>query len=83
MRSHREHSYYLVFSTIHDVLKAEKKLKEQGLSFELMPIPRNLSSDCGSCIRLYDELEGATECLSTVRVERCYLYDGKDYTLLP
>jgi hypothetical protein len=78
-----ERSYYLIFSTIHDVLKAEKKLKEHGFSFELIPIPRNLSSDCGSCIRLYDELEKVTECMTAVKVEKCFLRDGKIFIPLP
>ncbi len=78
-----ERSYYLLFSTIHDVLKAEKKLTEQGCSFELMPIPRNLSSDCGSCIRLYDELEEAMRFVGDLRIERLFLFDGKDFEALP
>lgn len=73
-------SYYLLFSTIHDVLKAERRLKECGLGFELMPIPRNLSSDCGSCICLYDEIEEAMETLDGIRLERCFLFDGNAFT---
>ena len=73
-------SYYLLFYTIHYTLKAEKRLKEYGLSFELMPIPRNLSSDCGSCIRLYDALEEAMSCIEGITTERCFLFDGKAFT---
>ena len=42
----RDSIYYLLFSTIHDVLKAEKRLKETTFDFELVPVPRHLSSDC-------------------------------------
>ena len=73
-------SHYLLFHTIHDMLKAEKRLKEYGLSFELMPIPRNLSSDCGSCIRLYDSLEEAMCCIEGIAPERCFLFDGGVFT---
>ncbi len=64
------------------MLKAEKRLKEYGLSFELMPIPRNLSSDCGSCIRLYDGYEEAMCLIEGIATERCFLFDGKAFTQL-
>jgi hypothetical protein len=83
LQKDKEHSYYLIFSTIHDVLKAEKKLKEHGFSFELMPIPRNLSSDCGSCIRLYDEIEAAMECMGSINIEKRFMQNGVDFTPLP
>jgi hypothetical protein len=83
LHKNAEHSYYLIFSTIHDVLKAEKRLKEHGLRFELMPIPRNLSSDCGSCIRLFDEIETAMECMGSIKIERRFLHKGNEFTPLP
>ncbi len=43
-------AYFFLFRTIHDVLKAESVLKSQGTLFELVPVPRTLSSDCGVCI---------------------------------
>lgn len=75
----KDHIYYLLFSSIHGMLKAEKKLKERGLRFELMPIPRNLSSDCGSCIRLHDDIAEAMLCIGDDATDRRFLYDGKDY----
>ncbi|MDR2017638.1 MAG: DUF3343 domain-containing protein [Syntrophobacterales bacterium] len=79
MSDNREHSYYLIYKSIHDVLKAEKKLKERGFNFELIPIPRNLSSDCGSCIRLYDQIEDVTNCADVINMEKCFFFDGKDF----
>ena len=79
MRENKSHSYYLLFRSIHDVLRAEKNLKERGFDFELMPIPRNLSSDCGSCIRLYDELDEVLRHTDDIATERCFLFDGKDF----
>jgi len=72
-------SYYLLFKSIHDVLRAEKSLKQHGFDFELMPIPRNLSSDCGSCIRLYDEIEEVLRFTDGIGMERCFRFDGKEY----
>jgi hypothetical protein len=82
LQKNKERSYYLVFSTIHDVLRAERKLKEHGFNFELMPIPRNLSSDCGSCIRLYDEIEEVMECIGDIKIEKRFVHNGKDFTAL-
>ena len=41
----------LVYSTSYS-LRAEKVLKGAGISCKLIPVPRQLSSDCGVCIRI-------------------------------
>jgi hypothetical protein len=41
----------LVAST-NRALRAEKILKDSGLSCSLIPVPRTLSSDCGVCVRI-------------------------------
>jgi hypothetical protein len=40
-----------LFRSVHHALLAEKLLKEAGIPCKLIPIPRNLSSDCGVCLR--------------------------------
>ncbi|MBE9486901.1 MAG: DUF3343 domain-containing protein [Chloroflexi bacterium] len=40
-----------IFHSIHRVMKAEKILKTENLEILLIPIPRQLSSDCGLAIR--------------------------------
>lgn len=74
--------YFLLFHTIHDVLKAEKILKKHGLRFELVPVPRNLSSDCGMCIRLQDSFDQASPLLGSVEVASSYLFDGSEYRMI-
>ena len=37
----------LVCESIHDVLAAEKALKQRDVWCDLVPTPRELSSDCG------------------------------------
>ena len=39
------------------MLKAEKALKKEGIKHELVPVPRNLSTDCGMCIRIEGDLD--------------------------
>lgn len=41
---------YLLFDSIHYVMKAEELLKEAGVTIDLVPVPREISSDCGMCI---------------------------------
>ena len=40
-----------VFNSIHRVMKAERVLKLARLEILLIPVPRELSSDCGLAIR--------------------------------
>jgi len=74
--------YYVLFHTIHDVLRVEKILKQHGLDHELVPVPRNLSSDCGICIKLHNEIKRLRPLLSDIEVARCALFDGKEYTFV-
>ena len=44
----------LVNSTSH-AIRIEKLLKQRNLDIKLIPVPRQLSSDCGVCIRIARE----------------------------
>jgi hypothetical protein len=45
-----QHSVVLFYS-ISGALQAEKLLKKEGITTKLIPVPRQLSSDCGICLR--------------------------------
>ncbi len=45
------YSYVVVYSTSH-ALQIEKRLADAGITCKLVPVPRNLSSDCGVCVRV-------------------------------
>ncbi len=45
----------LTFQSIHHVLKAEKLLLKAGFKLDIIPTPKNISSDCGMSIRIYCE----------------------------
>jgi hypothetical protein len=72
-------AYFLIFHTIHDVLKAESALKSLGRLFELVPVPRTLSSDCGVCITLRTGSDEIVPLLFSLNVDRCFLFDGKEF----
>jgi len=40
-----------IFHSIHRVMKAEKILQDQHIDIALIPVPRQLSADCGMAIR--------------------------------
>ncbi|WP_303722363.1 DUF3343 domain-containing protein [Malonomonas rubra] len=53
--------YVAIFHSIHRVMKAEKVLKAAGLKILLIPVPRQLSSDCGLAIRFSPESRAQIE----------------------
>lgn len=42
----------LTFQSIHHVLAAEQALKAAGLAPDLVPVPKEISADCGMAITL-------------------------------
>jgi len=50
-----------IFHSIHRVMKAEKVLKAKQLEILLIPVPRQLASDCGLAIRFSPDSQGAVE----------------------
>ena len=41
----------ILFASTHFAIRAEKLAKEKGFVVKLIPVPRQLSSDCGVCLR--------------------------------
>jgi len=41
----------VLFYSMSGALHAEKQMKRAGIAVKLIPIPRDLSSDCGICLR--------------------------------
>jgi hypothetical protein len=71
--------FLLLFNSIHDVLRAEKILKEHSVNNELIPVPRNLSSDCGMSVLLEGNIEAVVMFLGDIRAVGIYAFDGQDY----
>jgi hypothetical protein len=75
----QDRSYYILFVTIHDVLKAEKVLKGRSLDVEVVPVPRSLSSDCGVCIRSTAPEGTLMALLGDVSGLTYFVFDGVEY----
>jgi len=59
----------LIFRGTHQVLSAEKRLKEAGVPMRLIPVPRRLTSDCGLAIRVpFAEKRRIRELLAAARI---------------
>ncbi len=46
----------LIFESIHKVLKAEKILLKNNIKHEIVPTPKEITSDCGMSIRINPEI---------------------------
>jgi hypothetical protein len=62
-----------IFESVHRVMKAEKLLKGEGIKIDLIPVPREISSDCGVAIELSGDTE--TEALFILRENRISILD--------
>ena len=52
----KENDLVAIFHSIHRVLKAEKVLKKAQVDFLLIPVPRQLDSDCGLALRFSPDI---------------------------
>lgn len=46
---------YFTFSTIYEALRAEKNIIQKNLEFKMVPVPRRISSNCGTALRCLPE----------------------------
>lgn len=54
-----------VFESIHQAIRAEKMLLEQGVTLEMIPTPREISASCGQSIEV--ELADGTAAEKSLR----------------
>ena len=60
----------VLFYSISAALRTEKLCKEENMRIKLVPIPRQLSSDCGVCLRFTRQDEQAIRrILDTDKIE--------------
>jgi len=62
--------WVLLFKSIHHVLSAEKIFKEEGVWHDMIPVPRELSSDCNMAILInIKDVETVKGVLTDARVK--------------
>ena len=67
--------YIATFHTHADAILAHRTLSELNVDARMMPVPRKLSSSCGTCVR-YTALSIYAEELSPADFEAIYTVDG-------
>lgn len=72
--------YLVTFYTHFAALRSQKNLAAAGISGKLSPVPRQLSSSCGTCLRY--EGEGADLELLAADWEAVYRETEEKYVLL-
>jgi hypothetical protein len=64
-----QHAVIIVYSTSH-AMRVEKLLQEKGIACKMIPVPRQISSDCGVCVRiLQSDVEVARRVVEAAGVE--------------
>ncbi len=73
--------YIATFHTHLSALRSCNSLKKAGVQeARLAPVPRRLSSSCGTCV-MYQWEDPAVSCLDA-DLEAVYRVEGKDYALV-
>ncbi|WP_424910913.1 DUF3343 domain-containing protein [Thermovenabulum sp.] len=49
--------FMITFPSVHHALKFESKLKGTGINFQLVPVPREISSSCGVAAKVEGMIE--------------------------
>lgn len=67
--SELKYAVILVYSTSH-AMRIERLLTGANIECKLIPVPRQLSSDCGVCVRFQRvDKEKVVQCLNNVHIE--------------
>lgn len=67
--------FIATFHTHADAIVAHRTLTEKTIDARMMPVPRKLSSSCGTCVR-YSADESCAEELKTADFETIYNVEG-------
>ena len=71
--------YIVTFFSHFGAVRYKQQCSEQGITCRMMPVPRDLSSSCGTCVRCDDNYlppAGA----SAEEIEQVAAWDGHSYT---
>lgn len=67
------------FFTVSEVLRFERVLKENQIEVKLMPVPRNLSTSCGTCAKLAKaDLDRVLDLVDEKNLEYDEIYEVED-----
>jgi len=77
---HPSGSYVAIFFSIHYVLKAEQLLKGASIPLDVVPVPREISGDCGMAITFDSDRLAAVQGIldaAGIAIARIFCKDGE------
>ena len=75
--------YIITFHTHFDALQCDRFLKLAKIKGRLQPVPRELSSSCGTCIKFNTDRRAADNIeLADLEFEKLFKIDSSGYVLL-
>lgn len=74
------HDYMVLFFTHSGAMKFKRKSKKDSFSCELMPVPRQLSSNCG--VSAHISYDGEIHNLLNDEIEKVYRIEENQYRLI-
>ena len=64
-----EYAVVLVHAASH-AMRLEKLLRNEGIVCKMIPVPRQISSDCGACVRVRrQDIDDVNRVLQAARME--------------
>lgn len=68
--------FIITFPSTNYALKAERTLTRQGFDIKTVPVPRNISSDCGIALKVkMEDIEKIKETFTRERLEKQGIYE--------
>ena len=72
-------TYIATFFSHFGAIRFSKQLKSEGIAAKLMPVPRRVSSSCGTCVKF----EAASDtAVHSDDLEQLFLVQGEELTML-
>ena len=74
-------TYIATFFSHFGAIRFNKQVKELGLSGKLMPVPRRVSSSCGTCVRfIYEgDIQEYAQNMEQDDLDTVYLVENDEY----
>jgi hypothetical protein len=67
--SQERHTVIIVYSTSH-AMRIEKLIQEMGISCKMIPVPRQINSNCGLCVRIQrTDIDAALSIIADAQIQ--------------
>lgn len=77
--------FITTFHSHYDAMRVYSVLSKENMKAKLMPIPRKLSSSCGTCLRFESDTGNEDIINKIISINECeaiYIYENTKYELI-